>query len=149
MSHFRTEGDSIVVSLDPDERRFLSDVVPMLVGLTPGDPGGERLRLPVYLGDPEADEEWWRLMGSELAETHGADRRIFARMVGTPGEAALDDAEADAVLRTLNQARLVLGSRLGVRVEADYEGLEPEGRWVLDFFALLQEELVDELSRRL
>jgi hypothetical protein len=148
-SHFRTDGDVVVASLLPDERRFLSDVVPLLVSIRPNDPAGSRLRSPVYREDEEANEEWWRLMGPELAESRSADRRTFNRLVEAAGDVDLDDSEADAVLRVLNEARLVLGSRLGVEVEADYEKLSEEGRWVLDFLALLQEELMDEQARRL
>lgn len=149
MSRFRSEGNSIVVSLTPDERAFLSDVVPMLMSLTPDDPAAQRLRPPVYLADPESDAEWWRLMGPELAEAKSADRNAFRRMVEAPHGAVLDEAEADAVLRVLNEARLVLGVRLGIEVEEDYEGLTPERAWMLDFFAILQEELMEQLSQRL
>ncbi len=149
MSRFRSEGDVIVATLTQDERAFLSDVVPMLVGLTPDDPAAQRLRPPVYLADPESDAEWWRLMGPELAEAKSADRSAFRRMIDSPQGAILTEPEADAVLRVLNEARLVLGVRLGIEVEADYEGLTPERAWMLDFFALLQEELMEQLSSRL
>lgn len=149
MSRFRIEGDVIVASLSPDERAFLSDVVPMLMSLTPDDPASRRLRPPVYLANPEADAEWWRLMGPELAEAKSADRSAFRRMVESPHEATLTDSEADAVLRVLNEARLVLGVRLGIDVEEDYDDLTPERAWMLDFFAILQEELMEQLSSRL
>jgi hypothetical protein len=148
MSHFRTEGEVVVASFSSEERRFLSDVVPLLVSVHPDDPAGSRLRSPVYREDEEANEEWWRLMGPEIAESRSADRRTFTRMFESPGDVDLEDAEADAVLRVLNEARLVLGARLGIEVEEDYDKLSEEGRWVLDFFALLQEELMEEQARR-
>ncbi|HEX6945828.1 MAG TPA: DUF2017 family protein [Acidimicrobiia bacterium] len=147
-SRFHTEGDVIVVSLSPDEKRFLSDVVPMLTGLAPDDPAHQRLAPPVYLADPDANEEWWRLMGPELREAKSADRSVFTRMVSTEGDAVLTDSEADAVLRVLNETRLVLGVRLGIEVEEDYASLEPDQAWILDYFAFLQEELMTELTRR-
>ena len=149
MSRFQVEGDVIVATLSPDERAFLSDVVPMLMSLTPDDPASQRLRPPVYLANPEADAEWWRLMGPELAEAKSADRTAFRRMIESPHGAVLTDADADAVLRVLNEARLVLGVRLGIEVEADYDDLTPERSWMLDFFAILQEELMEQLLSRL
>lgn len=147
MSRFRTEGEVIVASFSPEEKAFLSDVVPLLVGLTADDPATKRLAPPVYLADPESNDEWWRLMGPELAEAKSADRSVFTRMVGSDQEVILSQTEADAVLRVLNETRLVLGVRLGIEVEADYDDLAPDRSWILNFFGLLQEELMDELSR--
>ena len=149
VSHFRSEGDSIVASLSREERAFLSDVVPLLMELTPDDPAMQRLTPPVYLADPDSNEEWWRLMGPELREAKSADRSVFDRLVRSTSEVVLSGAEADAVLRVLNEARLVLGVRMGIEVEEDYENLSPEGSWILDFFGYLQEELMIELTRRL
>ena len=148
MSHFRAEGDLIVAYLSRQEKVFLSDVVPMLVSVGPGDPAMDRLVPPVYLADPEANEEWWRLMGPELKEARSADRRVFTRVVSAAGHVALTEDEADAFLRVLNEARLVLGVRLGIEVEEDYEKLDPDQTWILDYFAYLQEELMYELTRR-
>nr|PZN35698.1 MAG: hypothetical protein DIU67_02560 [Actinomycetota bacterium] len=148
VSHFRSEGDRIVASLSPQEKAFLSDVVPMLASIGPGDPALDRLTPPVILGDPEANEEWWRLMGPELREAKSSDRRVFAHVMASEGDAALTEDEADAFLRVLNEARLVLGVRLGIEVEEDYEKLDPDQTWILDYFAYLQEELMYELTRR-
>lgn len=148
MSRFRTEGETIVVSLSLEEKTFLSDVVPMLVSLPPDDPAARRLSPPVYLADPESNEEWWRLMGPELREAKRYDRHVFTRITTDEGETVLTAAEADAVLRVLNEARLVLGVRLGIEVEDDYDALDPQQTWILDYFAFLQEELMTELTRR-
>jgi hypothetical protein len=61
----------------------------------------------------------------------------------------LSNEEADAFLRVLNQARLVLGARLGIEVEEDHERVQPESREALDYLGWIQEELMVELTRAL
>jgi hypothetical protein len=151
VSHFKHTRKGIVAGFDRDERTFLGDVLPLLAGLgAPGaDPAATRLHVPVYLDDPESNEEWWRLMGPELTEARKADREVFGRMVGSEGPVTLSDSEADSVLRVLNEARLALGARLGIEVEDDHERLAPESRQALDYLGWIQEELTIELTRAL
>lgn len=151
MSHFRSVKTGIEVRLTPEERMFFGDVLPLLagVGLTPDDPAAARLRVPVYLDDPEANDEWWRLMGFELDEARRADRAVFGRAVSSVKPVILDDEEANAMLRVLNEARLALGARLGIDIEADHDALSEESRQVMDYLGWVQEELTIELMRRL
>ena len=130
MSHFRTTKKGIEVDLSPAERVFLGDVLPLLAGIgAPGvDPAADRLNVPVYLDNPDANEEWWRLMGQDLVASRRADRAVFGKMVGSDVPIVLTPQEADAVLRVLNQARLALGARLGIDVEEDHEQLPEESR---------------------
>jgi hypothetical protein len=60
-----------------------------------------------------------------------------------------DDEEADAMLRVLNEARLVLGARFGVEVEADHDELPEDSRQVMDYLGWIQEQLTVELMRSL
>lgn len=151
MSHFRTVKDGIRVILSPDERLFLGDVLPLLAGIgSPGsDPAADRLNVPVYLDAPEANEEWWRLMGEDLNAARRADRAVFARAVTSDEPVTLDNAEADAMLRVLNEARLALGARLGIDVESDHDQIPEESRQVLDYLGWIQEELTLELMKAL
>ncbi len=55
-------------------------------------------------------------------------------------------AEAEAFLRVLNEARLALGARLGVEVEADYDELPEDDRSALDYLAGMQGLLLVALS---
>ena len=137
--------------LSPQERIFLGDVLPLLAGIgAPGqDPAADRLQVPVYLDDPESNQEWWRLMGQDLSAARRADRAVFARMVGAEDAVTLDLEEADAVLRVLNEARLALGARLGIDVEADHAELPEDSRQVMDYLGWVQEELTIELLRAL
>lgn len=130
---------------------FLGDVLPLLaeVGMSEADPAAARLRVPVYLDDPESSEEWWRLMGQDLEAGRQSDRAIFQRAVSSKVALVLTTDEADAVLRVLNEARLALGARLGIDVEADHDELPEESRQVMDYLGWIQEELTVELLRGL
>lgn len=149
MSHFRTTPEGIEVELSAEERMFLGDVLPLLaeVGVSEGDPAAARLRVPVYLDDPESSEEWWRLMGQDLEAGRQADRATFQRAVSSETALLLSRDEADAVLRVLNEARLALGARLGIDVESDHDELPAESRQVMDYLGWIQEELTVELLR--
>ena len=150
MSHFKTTRKGIVTSFSDAERVFLGDVVPFLteLGEVGVDPAATRLNVPVYLDDPESNDEWWRLMGPELGEARRTDRQLFQKVLQT-NSYVLTDAEADAVLRVVNETRLALGVRLGIEVEEDHERIPPEDRQALDFLGWLQEELTAELTKRL
>ena len=150
VSHFKTTRKGIVVSFSPEERSFLGDVLPLLSGIgeTGVDPAATRLNVPVYLDDHDASDEWWRLMGQDLRAARTSDRSAFSRAISAEAK-ALDDEDANAVLRVLNEARLVLGARMGVEIEDDHERLPDDSRQVLDYLGWIQEELTLELSRML
>lgn len=151
MSRFRTTAAGIRVELGPEERLFLGDVLPMLaeIGAPGSDPAADRLKVPVYLDDPDANEEWWRLMGQDLDASRRADRSVFQKVVSGDEAVTLSREDADAVLRVLNQARLALGARLGIDVEEDHDDLPEDSRQVMDYLGWIQEELTVELTRAL
>jgi hypothetical protein len=148
---FRHTAEGIAVEMSPEERMFLGDVLPLLAGIGARgtDPAADRLMVPVYLNDPEANEEWWRLMGQDLDAARLADRAVFSKMVTGETPVVLDLEEADAVLRVLNEVRLALGARLGIEVAADHDDIGEESRQVMDYLGWIQEELTTELTRAL
>lgn len=149
---FNTTGDGrISLQLDPAESAFLSDMVRMLegVGQVEGDPGEKRLNVPAYLGDAEAAEDWRRLMGDQLEDGRARDREVLLTVVEGEGSVSVDPARAEAILRAVNEARLVLAARLGIEVESDYEQLDAGGIVALHYLGLFIEDLTDELSRML
>lgn len=150
MSHFKTTRKGITAKFSPEERVFLGDVLPLLaaVGVNSEDPASDRLNVPVYLDDPDANEEWWRLMGEDLKSARSSDRTAFEKAISEDAP-ALSEEDANAVMRVLNEARLVLGARMGVEVEGDHENLPEDSRQVLDYLGWIQEELVVELSKGL
>jgi hypothetical protein len=151
MSHFRTVRAGIEANLGADERVFLGDVLPLLasVGVAESDPAADRLRVPVYLDDPTASDEWWRLMGEDLVAGRRADRTVFEKTVSSDPPVVLTIEEADAFLRVLNEARLALGARLGIDIESDHDTLPEPSRQVMDYLGWIQEELTVELLRGL
>lgn len=151
MTHFRATGEGILVDLSPEERMFLGDVLPLLAGVgAPGsDPAADRLNVPVYLDDPDSNDEWWRLMGDDLTAARRLDRTIFARTLASDEPVTLDDGEANAMLRVVNEARLALGARLGIDVESDHDELPEDSRQVIDYLGWFLEELTVELMKKL
>lgn len=140
-----------MVDLSADERRFLGDVVPMLMSLgsVDDDPAAARLTVPVYLDDQESNDEWWRLMGSELDEARRSDRTVFQEVIESPEASVLTADQGDALVRVLNEARLVLGARLGIEVEDDHDRVPLERRAALDVLGWIQEELTEALTNAL
>jgi hypothetical protein len=151
MSHFKATRRGIVATFSDEEKIFLMDVLPLLAGIgeVGDDPAATRLKVPVYLDDPEASDEWWRLMGNDLELAREADRDVFRKLVEEDGATILSDEEGDALLRVINEARLTLGARLGVDVEEDHDRIDEHGRQVLDYLGWILEELTVELTRSL
>ena len=149
MIPFLPTPDGILVTLAPDDLDLLRQLPEFLAQLgEPGeDPAAARLKVPVYLDDPESSDEWWRLMSGELAQSRAADRSAFALILdaATAGTVA-SIPEAEAFLRVLNESRLALGARLGVEVEADYAELPEDDRSALDYLAGMQGLLLVALS---
>jgi hypothetical protein len=148
---FKAARGGIDVALTPEEKEFLSGLLELLAGIpaTGDDRASQRLHVPVYLDDPEANAEWWRLMEGELAAARTADRGVFERTINDKGQRHLSNDEADAFLRVLNEGRLALGARFGVEVEDDHDRLPEDQREIMDYLGWLLEDLTLELSRSL
>ncbi|MGH8913816.1 MAG: DUF2017 family protein [Acidimicrobiia bacterium] len=148
---FRAVRGGIDVDMSPDEKVFLSELLQVLADVprVGDDPASLRLRVPVYLDDPDSNEEWWRLMGEELAASRQADRHVFQRALSEEGDAHLTGEEADAFLRVLNEGRLVLGARFGLEIEEDHDRLPDDQRDILDYLGWLLEDLTTQLSETL
>jgi len=162
-SHFALVDGEIEVRLSSTELAFLSDLLEVLAGLgsESDDPGAARLSPPVYLDDPEAEKEWRRLSVSELEASRRADRAAFESVITTmtrdgrdaDGEtvsiATITRTEADALIRVVNEVRLVLGSRWGIDTAEDYDDLRPEAADVLSFLGWLVSEMAAVLEEAL
>jgi hypothetical protein len=148
---FKASRGGLEVDLSSEEKVFLLELLDLLAAVprVGDDPASQRLRVPVYLDDPESNDEWWRLMGEELTGVRNADRSIFQRVMTEPGRSRVTQSEADAFLRVLNEGRLALGARFGVEVEEDHDQLPEDRRAILDYLGWLLEELTSELTRTL
>jgi uncharacterized protein DUF2017 len=120
----------------------------------PDDPALARLFPDGYSDDPEAAADFRRYTERSLRDGKRAAARTALETIGEPGERrVLTRDEAEAWLRALNDARLVLGERLGITEDWDelVESLgenDPRlgGFWVYDRLTYLQESLVRALS---
>jgi hypothetical protein len=138
---FVRSGDGVRITLPAGLVEFLQDVPTALdlVGAQDDDPAAARFKLPIYLDDSDANDEYWRWMGTELDEARSADRSAFALTLEEASEGVdVSVAEAHGILRVLVEIRLALAARLGVTVEADYSSLDHTDAVVLDTLAELQ-----------
>lgn len=112
------------------------------------DPAAARLNVPVYLDDPESNEEYWSLMSSELDRSREADRSAFREVLdAAPGGTLASREEAYAMVRVLNEARLALAARFGVEIESDYQTLDVSEADILQALAELQMALLWALGQ--
>ncbi len=148
---FKSTRGGIDVDLTDDEKTFLTGILDLLAGIPAAadEPASRRLRVPVYLDDPESNEEWWRLMEGELNAARNSDRRVFQHVLDERGRRHMSNEEADAFLRVLNEGRLALGARFRLEVEEDHDQLPEEQRDIMDYLGWLLEDLTSELSRSL
>jgi Domain of unknown function (DUF2017) len=113
----------------------------------PDDPAVRRLFPPAHT-DPESEEQYRSLVRDQLVSGRA---KALATMRDTLAQETLSSDEADAWLRTLNDLRLVLGTRLDVTEDTDFENIdphEPRGRdlAVYAYLSWLQEQLVEALA---
>ncbi len=173
---FRPTGTGVQLRLSPFEATLLSglvgqmdllyepppvdDPLEALVGLReaapppPEDPAVARLLPDPYPGDPAASADFRRRTSDDLlARRRDAARRVLAAMP-RPGETLfLGEEAAQDWLVTLNDVRLVLGTRLGIATAEDADALETISvddprRGDLALYGLLA-DLLDELVRAL
>src|SRR5215207_7270153 len=109
----RTANGQIRLRLPPHERGILRELARTTraqIADTADDPALRRLFPPAY-DDPELDREYQQLTRAE--RTTGRERALDL-LQETVDRDVLSPQEADAWLRALNDARLVLGTRLDV-----------------------------------
>jgi hypothetical protein len=128
---------------------LLRELLDELEGLLedPDDPALRRL-FPQAHDDPESEEQYRSLVRDQLL---GGRSKALAVVRDTLREETLSLDEADAWLRAINDLRLVLGTRLDVTEDLDYESIdlnEPRGRdlAVYGYLTWLQEQLVEALA---
>jgi hypothetical protein len=159
----RNRQSRLVVRLTTEEvallRRLPADLEALVRGGDPDDPVLQRLFPRAYL-DPteeEAESEFQRLVHSDLvAERLAAlalldaalQRAVPAR--GSWVECELTEDDEAAWLGVLNDARLALGTRLGVTEEMDHRHLDlddPDAPAfaLYDWLTVLQGQLVEAL----
>jgi hypothetical protein len=146
----RGADGSVRLQFLPHEAALLRELLDELEGLLddPEDPDLRRLFPPAH-ADRESEEQYRSLVGDQLLSGRA---KALSTMRETLEQHTLDPDEADAWLRALNDLRLVLGTRLDVSEEIDWEAVDlqdPRGRElaVYGYLSWLQEQLVEALGR--
>ncbi|MBA2568940.1 MAG: DUF2017 family protein [Actinobacteria bacterium] len=126
-------------------RRLYDDLAELLTD--PDDPALRRLFPPGH-ADPETEEQYQKLVRDQLVSGRA---QVLDVVRSTLSEKILTEEEADAWLRGLNDLRLVLGTRLDVSEETDFEveldaGERGRGLAVYAYLTWLQEQFVEALS---
>jgi hypothetical protein len=157
MKPFRRRGDVLVARLVDAEASIvglLLDQLEQLLAADPEDSGGdpvvERLLPPGHASDPELAADYRDLTEAALRSGKADDLAIVrATMPPEGGEVRLDDDQARAWLRTTNDLRLALGTRLGVTADTEppEDPTEEEGSQLAVYYWLtaVQGSLVDAL----
>ena len=129
----RTRDGSFRVNLSAEERQVLAAVPPMLRSLVessdPGDPAYERLFPAAYPDDADKDAAFAEMVHDDLAQGRLASAEVLARTV--------EADEVGAWLAALNDARLVLGARLGVTEGTDPSTVPADHRQDYELFRFL------------
>jgi hypothetical protein len=158
MRPFRRRGEEFVARLVDAEAGIVSLLLDQLEQLltadrddTGGDPVVERLFPRGHAGDPEIAAEYRELTENGLRSGKADDlATVRATLPPDGGEVRLDGEQARAWLRTTNDLRLALGTRLGVTAETEPpdDPSSDEGQQLAVYYWLtaVQGSLVDALA---
>ncbi len=145
---FRATDAGVTAHISAAEAAVLARLPELLAtaGDPDDDPGAARLSPHAYPDDPEADAEFARLAGADLARARTADRSRFATSV-RPGKVRLTPDEAEAWLRVLAETRLLLAARAGIEEDGwTYEELGDDPRMtLLHYLSAVQDGLIGAL----
>jgi uncharacterized protein DUF2017 len=152
----RTRRGRIELKIPAAEREVLrtlpAGIRESFDGMDPTNPGHDpavaRLYPGAYLDDVGQDAEFRRLMHGELHEGRLAALDAFEAGIDAD---ELDDDQAHAWLRALNDIRLLLGTRLDVTEDEASRDVEPDdpraaSLALYSYLSWLQEQLVEALS---
>ena len=147
----RTRSGQFELRLSPEERDVLRGLPAQMrdaLELGKDDPAVARLNPSACLDDAEIDAEFHRLMDDDLNAGRLEALAVFEKTVDA---SSLDEEEALAWMRAINDVRLLLGTRLdvsedpGERRVPDDDPRAP-GFALYDYLSLLTQELVEALD---
>jgi uncharacterized protein DUF2017 len=158
MKPFRRKGDHLVAKVIDAEAGIvglLLDQLEQLLSADPADSGGDPVLdrlLPPGHADAEIAADYRDMTEAGLRTGKSEDLAVVrATLPPAGGEVRLDDEQARAWLRTTNDLRLALGTRLGVTAETeppDDPADDEEGSQLAVYYWLtaVQGSLVDALA---
>jgi hypothetical protein len=154
---FRARGADVLARLDPAEASIVGLLLDQLEQLlaadsedVAGDPVLARLLPEGHRGDPEIAADYRELTESSLRSGKADDLATMrATLPPDGGEVRLDADQAGAWLRTTNDLRLALGTRLDVSEDTEppeeVTGEQDQQLAVYYWLTALQGSLVDAL----
>jgi hypothetical protein len=155
---FRRRGDELVARLEPAETRIVALLLDQLEQLltaeiedVAGDPVIARLLPAGHRSDPEIAADYREMTESALRSGKADDlATVRASLPPDGGTVRLDPEQATAWLRTSNDLRLALGTRLDIQedTEPPEDLASEEGQQLAVYYWLtgLQGSLVDALA---
>ncbi|SDO51596.1 protein of unknown function [Klenkia soli] len=121
MRPFRRQGDHVDAWLSPAECQVLTLLLDQLEQVladdAPGDTVRERLFPAGHASDADIAADYRDLTESSLREGKTGDLALVRASVPDGGGVRLDDDQARAWLRTTNDLRLALGTRMGITAQ--------------------------------
>jgi hypothetical protein len=145
----RTKSGEIRLRLPEEEQVLLREIAASTRELLVDgdDPALRRLFPPAY-DDPDLDEEYRELTRRQLA---AGREQALDHLEATVDRDVLLPNDADLWLRALNDVRLVLGTRLDVTEDLDWNGLSPQDPRAPElalyaYVSWIQEQLVEASS---
>jgi len=137
--------------LSPEERDVLRGLPAQMrdaLELGSDDPAVARLNPSACLDDAEVDAEFHQMMDDDL---NTGRLQALASFEATVDASRLDEEEALAWMRAINDVRLLLGTRLDVSEDPGKRHVDPDdprapGFALYDYLSLLTQELVEALG---
>jgi hypothetical protein len=153
---FRRKGDDVLARLEPAEAQIVGLLLDQLEQLLSADEGWSsdpvlaRLLPDGHRGDPRLAADYRELTESALRSGKADDLATMrATLPPDGGDVRLDPDQAGAWLRTTNDLRLALGTRLEITEETEppEDPTSEEGQQLAVYYWLtaLQGSLVDAL----
>jgi hypothetical protein len=147
----RTRSGSFELRLSADERdvlRGLPEQMRDALELGDSDPAVARLNPTACPDDAEVDAEFRQLLGDDLMTGR---LKALAALEETVDASSLDEEQALAWMRAINDVRLLLGTRLDVSEDPADRKVAPDDPRasafaLYDYLSLLTQELVEALE---
>ena len=139
---FRMEGGLVQVRLSAPERAAIAGI-PEIIEAAGGADG--RFEYRAHPDDAAADRRYKELVGDDLDSLRSADREAFRAAVEAE---SLEPEQAEAMMRVIGEARIVLAQRLGLEDDGWEETASVEDPEVamLHYLGYLQDGLVEALG---
>jgi hypothetical protein len=147
----RTRAGEFEVRLSAEEREVLRGLPTQMrdaLALGKDDPAVARLNPSACLDDAEVDAEFHQMMDDDLS---AGRLEALEALEKTVDNTRLDEEEAMAWMRAINDVRLLLGTRLDVSEDPGERHVSPDdprapGFALYDYLSLLTQELVEALD---